>query len=76
MMTYLKEFFHDVYRPGVRSKSLSEFTSYLGNDFPKLSLEEQLELEGPLTVQEGFLALSKMKNDKSPGPDGFSVNFF
>ena len=60
----------------MRSKSLTEFTSYLGNNFPKLSLEEQLELKGPLAVQEGFLALSKMRNDKSPGPDGFSVNFF
>ena len=34
------------------------------------------KLEGKITYQEALLALKHMKNDKSPGPDGFTVEFY
>jgi hypothetical protein len=45
-------------------------------NFNKLSLDEQLSLEGEITVNEASKVLQKMKNNKSPGSDGFSTEFF
>lgn len=44
-------------------------------DVPKLNNEESNSLEGEITSAEVLNFLKKMKNDKSPGPDGLSVNF-
>ena len=33
-------------------------------------------LEGPLTLQEALESLKQMKNNKSPGMDGFTVEFY
>ena len=37
----------------------------------KLTNEDREMIEGTITYQEASLALKRMKNDKSPGPDGF-----
>ena len=42
----------------------------------KLSLSESKILEGELTLDEISLALKQMKNNKCPGVDGFSAEFF
>ena len=42
----------------------------------KLSKQEASTLEGPLTVEELGIALKKMKNNKTPGIDGFPSEFF
>ena len=41
-----------------------------------LSDEMAQTLEGKLTYQEALSALKNMKNDKSPGTDGFTAEFF
>ena len=33
-------------------------------------------LEGDITPKEALLALTNMKNDKTPGTDGFTTDFF
>ena len=43
---------------------------------PTLSQEESDSLEGPITLQEALLSIKQMKNDKSPGSDGFTAEFF
>lgn len=43
---------------------------------PKLSLDERNKLEGEISDEEILSVLKKMKNNKSPGSDGFSVEFF
>ena len=48
----------------------------LNNDTPKLSDEEANTLEGSITVPEAAIVLNKMKNNKSPGSTGFTVEFF
>ena len=48
----------------------------LVNDIPSLSEEEGKELEGEITLEEATCILKNMKNNKSPGTDGFSVEFF
>jgi len=42
---------------------------------PTLSALEANNLEGMITVQEATDVLKKMKNGKSPGSDGFTVEF-
>ena len=44
--------------------------------FNKLSFDEQLSLEGEINVNEASKVLQKMNNNKSPGSDGFSTEFF
>ena len=43
---------------------------------PTLSQEESDSLEGPITLHEALSALKQMKNDKSPGSDSYTVEFF
>ena len=43
---------------------------------PKLSDEERDELEGLLTYNECKQVLETFQNDKSPGEDGFTVEFY
>ena len=46
------------------------------NANPKLTEEDKKCLEGELSEKEILLVLKKMKNNKSPGSDGFTVEFF
>ena len=45
-------------------------------DIPKLNEEHNKFLDSPLTVTELSSALKEMSNDKSPGLDGFTTNFY
>ena len=45
-------------------------------DIPKLNENKKFSLEGKLTLPELSTALKRMKNDKSPGPDGFTSEFY
>lgn len=46
------------------------------SDSPKLNNEDKIRLEGEITPVELITVLRKMKNNKSPGTDGFSTEFF
>ena len=48
----------------------------IGENKNKLSNEDAEKLEGEIQLNELFFALKNMKNEKSPGLDGFSVEFF
>ena len=50
--------------------------SRLINDAPKLDEIDKGLLKNELTITEIATALKKMDNNKSPGPDGFTVEFF
>ena len=41
-----------------------------------LKKEEKCLLEGPISYTESHHALRSMKNNKSPGPDGYTCEFF
>ena len=43
---------------------------------PTLSQEKSDSLEGPITLQEALSSIKQMKNDKSPGSDGFTARVF
>ena len=50
--------------------------SVLGENENKLSDKESQNLEGEIDYSELGIALRNMKNNKSPGLDGFTVEFF
>ena len=41
-----------------------------------MTVQEKTSLEGEITLDEASVALKNMKNNKSPGFDGFTVEFF
>ena len=45
-------------------------------NIPKLNINQANELEGEITKSEIIKALKRMKNNKSPGSDGYTVEFF
>ena len=47
-----------------------------GHAIPKLNQNESDKLEGLLTLSEMSTALKNMKNNRSPGTDGFPCKFF
>ena len=46
----------------------------LVEDIPTLTVQEKTSLEGEITLDEA--SVKNMKNNKSPGSDGFTVEFF
>jgi hypothetical protein len=55
-----------------------EFKRVIGryNDIPKLNENQKQSLEGEISLPELTSALKRMKNNKSPGSDGFTADFF
>ena len=53
---------------------LNDFIEHL--DIPKLTDEERDRIEGPITLQECKLALDTFQANKSPGEDGFTIEFY
>ena len=55
-----------------------EETSFKGieDQLPKLNDTEKIDLEGKITTEEIIYVIKKSKNNKSPGPDGFSNEFY
>lgn len=51
-------------------------TEFQNVNLPKLSKLESDSLEGLISYEEASVALKNMKNNKSPGSDGFSADFF
>ena len=60
------------------SKPIDKFDWNILESFeiPKLDTHMKESLEGQLTLDEISLAIKNMKNIKSPGLDGFTVEFF
>ena len=44
--------------------------------FPKLTKEKSKTLDGWITEKELFIALQSMENNKSPGNDGLTKEFY
>lgn len=72
-----KNFYSNLYSNKDDEIETIEMENYLA-DFivPKLNSDEALMLEGSITLSEATHTLKNMSNNKSPGSDGFSSEFF
>ena len=68
-------FYKDLYKE-VNLENDVSISSILGENENKLSDKDSKELEGEILYSELGFALKNMKNNKSPGLDGFTVEFF
>ena len=69
----VKQFYEELYRQ--RQVEDIDLKANL-KECPVLSENDREQIEGPITFAEAIKALKNMKNNKSPGPDGFTVEFF
>lgn len=55
----------------------TDMTLFLENlEMPTLDPGAIEELDSPLSIEEIMISIKSMQNNKAPGPDGFSVEFF
>ncbi|KAK3084078.1 hypothetical protein FSP39_007782 [Pinctada imbricata] len=73
----IKSFYKDLYSS--RDEILNDIdlnSTFSDSNIPKLNENQKLTLEGDLTMKEAGEVLRNMKNNKTPGPDGFTAEFF
>jgi hypothetical protein len=69
----VKCFYENLYsKRNLADSNISDFV----NNIPVLSRDEAEALEGEISLEEASMALKNMPNDKSPGSDGFTADFF
>ncbi|KAL9954871.1 hypothetical protein ACROYT_G042456 [Oculina patagonica] len=72
----IQAFYEDLYSSKTIS-SQEEFDLFTENlNFPKLSDEDRDKIEGPLTLEECKTVRESFQENKSPGEDGFTVEFY
>uniref|UniRef100_A0A803TEV0 Reverse transcriptase domain-containing protein n=1 Tax=Anolis carolinensis TaxID=28377 RepID=A0A803TEV0_ANOCA len=82
-ITYLEEnkiadqfinFYKELYKKEVSKESITKYICNL--NLPKLKDEQRKDLNNPITIGEIDIAIRKLKNNKAPGPDGFTAIFY
>ena len=75
ILNYQKLYYKIFYTESLNFDDIS-LSEKIGENSKKLSDSDFLKLEGEITYNEIALALKNMKNEKSPGNDGFTAEFF
>ena len=76
IMQALGKHFSDIYKSKPRMKKLQDIKHLLGENTKSLSNVERDGIEGKVMLSEASEAVKGLHNDKSPGPDGFTANFY
>lgn len=73
-----KEYYQSLYKSSQENVlSNEESSNFLNNlDVPRLSDNEAMEYEGAITERQCLKILSDFKLNKTPGRDGFQVEFY
>ena len=78
ILAKIEQYYSDLYRskilPDHPQESFNKFTQNV--EMPKLSDGEKVSLEGYLTFEECQKILETLPNEKSPGEDGFTAEFY
>lgn len=71
-----QKYYEDLYSPEAypNHKELTDFFTMV--NLPKLSADQAKLLDGPITKIEIQKTISGMKNGKSPGLDGFPIEYY
>ena len=72
-----KQFYENLYTS--KDDNLEEINlnhELAGLNIPKLSNDESNALEGLITYEQAKYTLFNMKNNRSPGSDGYTADFF
>ena len=72
----VRTFYEQLYKSRDETLEDVNLPTRLADDTPKLSVEEAQTMEGKITYEEAGTVLKNMKNNKSPGSDGYTVDFF
>jgi hypothetical protein len=72
-MATARSFYQSLYNPETTDVNA---TANILNNLPKISLEANNKLLQPITSEEIQIFLSKLPNNKSPGTDGISYEFY
>ena len=76
ILKVIQEFYEDLYSSEIATTQ-EQFDLPTSNlIFPKLWNENKEEMEGPLTLDECKNVLETFQENKSPGEDGFTVEFY
>ena len=78
ILKYEESFYKELYSNKTATGKKQEEAEKLFKDdsLPKISEEDKLSCEGDITLKEIGEALSQLKNGKSPGSDGFTIDFY
>ena len=71
-----KQFYEKLYDNVNGVDEYTPIENIIGENDTKLSEAEAQKIEGEMIYVELTKALKNMKNEKSPGLDGFTVDFF
>ena len=72
----IENYFNNLYTSADRTTQ-EDYDEYIQDlSFPRLSDEERDNMEGLLTYEEFKKVLETFQKDKSPGEDGFTVEFY
>ena len=70
-----RKFYENLYNENLIDADDVPITEIIGENENKLTIEESEKLEGDIKIDELSNALKNMKNEKSPGLDGFTIEF-
>ena len=70
------EYYSKLYTSNNVGEALANDQIFFNLEIPKLSPEQVVECEGPLTEAELYSALKTTKKNKAPGSDGFPCEFY
>ena len=78
IMEEIKLFYENLYTStnNGTNEDFQKFTTNINQQIPKLSREQFNEIEEKSTLNECWVALKLMEAGKSPGEDGFTVEFY
>ena len=71
-----RKFYENLYSDNLVNADERPIVDIIGENENKLSNEESEKLEGDIKLDELSNSLKNMKNEKSPGLDGFTVEFY
>ena len=77
VMYEIEKFYTDLYKDDSLTPSIDLLNSFLENpEIPRLTADNAHICEGKFTVAECFKSLQLFENNKSPGEDGLTVEFY